>query len=87
MENKRAFATIKSGSPFKLTMAQSIYFMSYMCVEYAHKHLAGEQAPRFIISPVYAVDKAKLDALAETLNAEDYDVPGKALEFGWTPEL
>ncbi|NQT85131.1 sugar ABC transporter substrate-binding protein [bacterium] len=84
---KRAFGTIKSGSPFKVTMAQSIYFMSYMTVFYAHRHLAGEQAPRFIISPVYAVDKARLDALPETQQPEDYDIPGKAHEFGWTPEL
>lgn len=84
---KDAFEVIRSGGPFKLTMAQSIYFMSYMCVQYAHKHLNREQVPRFIISPVYAVDKETLDKLPEEFKPEDYDIPGKAHEFGWTPVL
>lgn len=84
---KHAFSVIRSGGPFKLTMAQSIYYMSYMCVQYAHRHLKGEQIPRLIISPVYAVDKATLDKLPPDKKAEEYDVPGKAHEFGWTPVL
>lgn len=84
---KHAFEVIKTGGAFKLTMAQSIYFMSYMSVQCAHRHLKGEQAPRFIISPVYAVDKEALDALPAEFKAEDYDMPGMAHKFGWKPAL
>lgn len=84
---KEAFGVIKSGGPFKITMAQSIYFMSYMCVRFAHQHLKGESVPRFIISPVYAVDKEALDKLPAGLKAEDYDIPGTAHKFGWGPVL
>ena len=84
---KHAFEVIKSGGPFKLTMAQSIYYMSYKCVQYAHKHLKGERVPRFINSPVYAVQKKDLDALPAELKPEEYDVPGMAIKFGWNPVL
>ncbi|MDP6545138.1 MAG: sugar ABC transporter substrate-binding protein [Phycisphaerae bacterium] len=84
---KHAFEVIKSDGPFKVTMAQSIYYMSYMSVRYAHEHLKGDKAPRFIISPVFAVDKATLDALDEKFKPEDYDIPGNAVKFGWKPEL
>jgi len=84
---KHAFEVIRSGGPFKLTMAQSIYFMSYMSVTLADKHLKGKPVPRFIISPVYAVDKETLDKLPEEFKPEDYDIPGNALKFGWIPVL
>ena len=84
---KHAFSIIKTGGPFKMTMAQSIYFMSYMSVVYAHKHLEGKQVPRFIISPVFAVGKEKLDKLPAPFQPEDYDIPGMAAKFGWKPVL
>ena len=84
---KHAFEVIKTGGPFKVTMAQSIYYMSFMNVYYAHQHLKGRPVPRFIISPVFAVDKDALDALDKTFKPENYDVPGNAATFGWTPEL
>jgi ribose transport system substrate-binding protein len=84
---KHAFKVIKTGGPFKVTMAQSIYYMSYMSVRCAILHLEGKQVPRFIISPVFDVDKAKLDALDPQLLPEDYDIPGNAVKFGWTPVL
>ena len=84
---KHAFSVIRSGGPFKITMAQSIYYMSYMSVYYCHKHLKGEPVPRLIISPVYAVDKKVLDDLPAGKKAEEYDIPGKAHEFGWVPVL
>ena len=61
--------------------------MSYTGVSYAHKHLKGEQVPRFIIAPVYAVDKATLDKLPKELKPEDYDIPGNAYKYGWEPVL
>jgi len=84
---KHAFSIIKTGGPFKMTMAQSIYFMSYMSVVYAHKHLEGKQVPRFIISPVFAVDKETLEKLPAPFQPEDYDIPGMAAKFGWKPVL
>jgi len=84
---KHAFEVIQTGGPFKVTMAQSIYYMSFMSVRYAHEHLKGKQAPRFIISPVFAVDKTALDALDEKFKPEDYDIPGNAAKFGWKPVL
>ena len=85
--SKHAFETIKTGGPFKVSMAQSIYYMSFMSVNYAYEHLKGNPAPRFIISPVFAVDKETLDALDAKFKPEDYDVPGNAAKFGWTPVL
>ena len=79
---KVAFDFIKAGTPFKHTLAQSIYTMSYMNVYYAHQYLKGEQVPRTVIAPVFSVDKEKLDTLKEK-NPEDYDMPGVAKKFGW----
>ena len=84
---KHAFSIIRSGGPFRITMAQSIYYMSYKSVYYCHEHLKGNQAPRLIISPVYAVDKKVLDDLPSDKQAEDYDIPGNAHKFGWVPVL
>jgi ribose transport system substrate-binding protein len=84
---KHAFEVIQSGGPFKVTMAQSIYYMSYMSVRYANEYLKGEAVPRFIISPVFAVDKEALDALDQAYMPEDYDIPGNAAKFGWKPVL
>ena len=84
---KHAFSVVRSGGPFKLTMAQSIYYMSFMDVWYCYKHLKGQQVPRLIISPVFAVDKKVLDDLPADKKPENYDVPGKAHEFGWVPVL
>lgn len=84
---QQAFESIKTGGAFKVTMAQSIYYMSYMSVRCAIDHLNGKQAPRFIISPVFAVDKATLDALDAKFKPEDYDIPGNAAKFGWKPVL
>ena len=54
--------------------------MSYMCVFYAHKYLAGEQVPRTVIAPVYAVTKDTLEGIKKP---EDYDIPGvaKGMDF------
>jgi ribose transport system substrate-binding protein len=79
---KVAFDFIQSGTPFKHTLAQSIYTMSYMTVYYAHEFLKGNQVPRTVIAPVFSVDKEKLDNL-DAKNPEDYDMPGVAAKFGW----
>ncbi len=79
---KVAFDFIKSGTPFKQTLAQSIYTMSYMNVYYAHEFLKGNQVPRTVIAPVFAVEKETLDAM-DVKNPEDYDIPGQATKFGW----
>ncbi|HEY60771.1 MAG TPA: sugar ABC transporter substrate-binding protein [Anaerolineae bacterium] len=84
---ERAFEQIQMGGPFKLTMAQSIYWMSYMDVMYAKEYFAGNTAPRFVVSPVYAVDKAVLDAVSAGLDANEYDIPGKEVDLGWKPAL
>lgn len=84
--SKAAFTSIKKNGPFKLCMAQSIYYMSYKCVEYAHVKLDGKPVPRFVISPVYAVEAATLESMTAE-KASEYDVPGKAKEFGWVPVL
>lgn len=77
---KQAFEYIKSGTPFKLSMAQSLYTMSYMAVYYANQYLEGKIVPRFIISPVYAIAKEDLEGIE---NPENYDIPGVEKEFGW----
>ncbi|MCP4454156.1 MAG: sugar ABC transporter substrate-binding protein [Planctomycetes bacterium] len=84
---KHPFEVIKTGGPFKITMAQSIYYMSFMSVRCATEFLKGQPVPRFIISPVFAVDKETLDTLDPSLKPEDYDIPGNAAKFGWKPEL
>lgn len=80
-----AFDQIKTGGDFKLTMAQSVYWMSYMDVYYANEYLNGNKAPRFVVAPVYAVTKEVLDALPAGVNAADYDIPGKEVMTGWSP--
>jgi ribose transport system substrate-binding protein len=81
----RAFEQIQSGGPFKLSMAQSIYWMSYMDVFYANEYFKGNTVPRFVVAPVFAADKALLDSVPAGLNAADYDLPGMDIELGWTP--
>ncbi len=81
---ERAFEQIQTGGPFKLTMAQSIYWMSYMDVYYANEYFEGNKTPRFVVAPVYAADKETLDAVPDTLDAADYDMPGMEVELGWT---
>ncbi|WP_111431887.1 sugar ABC transporter substrate-binding protein [Rhodobacteraceae bacterium DSL-40] len=76
----QAFNYIAGGTPLKLSMAQSFYEMAYMCVFYAHEHLAGRKSPRLIITPTYAVEQ---DMLADGI-PDDFDVPGRAAELGWT---
>lgn len=82
---ERAFEQIQSDGPFKLSMAQSIYWMSYMDAYYANEYFEGNKTPRFVVAPVYAADKALLDAVPEGLNAADYDIPGMEVELGWVP--
>ncbi|MEW6578041.1 MAG: sugar ABC transporter substrate-binding protein [Chloroflexota bacterium] len=82
---ERAFEQIQSGGAFKLTMAQSIYWMSYMGVKYAQDYLNGAKVPRFVVAPVYAVDKETLDAVPSGVNAVDYDIPGMEVQLGWMP--
>ena len=82
---ERAFEQIQLGEGFKLTMAQSVYWMSYMDVFYAIEYLKGNKAPRFVVAPVYAVTKEVLDAVPSGLIAFDYDIPGYEKTLGWTP--
>ena len=82
---ERAFEQIQAGGPFKLTMAQSIYWMSYMDTVYANDFLNGEPAPRFVVAPVFAVTKDVLDAVPEDVNVANYDIPGMELELDWSP--
>jgi ribose transport system substrate-binding protein len=84
---ERAFEQIQTGGPFKLTMAQSVFWMSYMGVKYAEQYINGEMTPRFLVAPVYAVDKEVLDAVPADLTSWDYDKPGYELKLGWTPVL
>lgn len=84
--SEASFTQLKAGGPFKLVMAQSMYWMSYMDVFYANQYLFGNgTAPRFVGAPVYAVTKEVLDALPASVIAWDYDIPGKAVEMGWKP--
>ncbi len=75
----QAFNYIAAGSQLKLTMAQSFYEMAYLCVLYAHEHLAGRKTPRTVITPAYAVTQELLKAGLP----DDYDVPGRAEALGW----
>jgi ribose transport system substrate-binding protein len=84
---ERAFEQITADGPFKLTMAQSIYWMSYMNAMYAQDYFEGNMVPRFVVAPVFAVTKADLDAVPAGVNAADYDKPGMYLELGWKPDL
>lgn len=78
---QQSFEYIKAGSPMKLTMAQSFYESTYMNAYFAHEVLAGREAPRFIISPVYAVTQKDLINL-KTI-PDTYDQPGAAAKLGW----
>ena len=82
---QQSFEYIKAGSPFKLTMAQSFYEMAFMNAFYAQEVAAGRQAPRFVITPAYAVTQADLEEL-KTI-PDDYDVPGVAATLGWSRVL
>lgn len=82
---QQSFEYIKADSPFKLTMAQSFYEMAYMNAFYALEVAAGRGAPRFVITPTYAVTKASLDPL-ETI-PDTYDIPGEAAKLGWSRVL
>jgi len=78
---QQSFEYIKAGSAFKLTLAQSFYEMAYMNAFYAHEVLAGNPAPRFVITPSYAVTQDSLINL-ETI-PDNYDIPGEAAKLGW----
>ena len=80
-----AFSIMRSGETFGLTMAQSIYYMSYVSVQYAMQHLEGKTVPRFIVAPVYAVTPEVLENAPE--DAHNYDIPGVAASWGWEPTL
>jgi ribose transport system substrate-binding protein len=82
---QQSFEYIKAGSPMKLTMAQSFYEETYLNAFYAHEYIAGREAPRFIISPVYAVTQKQLINL-KTI-PDNYDQPGEAEKLGWTRVL
>jgi ribose transport system substrate-binding protein len=86
---QRAFEQIQTGGPFKLTMAQSIYWMSYMAGKYANDYLQGKKVPRYVVAPVYAATKEVLDAVpAEAgVPAYDYDIPGNEVPLDWVPVL
>jgi ribose transport system substrate-binding protein len=81
---ERAFEQIQSDGAFKLSMAQSIYWMSYMNVKYAKDFLDGVKTPRFVVAPVFAADKALLDSVPAGLKAADYDIPGMEVKLGWS---
>ena len=82
--SEASFTQLKAGGPFKLVMAQSMYWMSYMDVFYANQYLFGNKtAPRFVTAPTYAVTKEVLDALPSNFTSWDYDIPGNAVLFGW----
>ncbi len=82
---KQSFEYIKAGSPFALTMAQSFYEMAYMNAFYAHEVIAGRKAPRFVITPSYAVTQDSLKSLASI--PDNYDKPGEAIKLGWSRAL
>ena len=83
---ERAFEQIKTGNDgFDLTMAQSVYWMSYMDVMFAKDYMDGKKTPRFVVAPVYAVTKEVLDAVPSSLTSWDYDKPGFEVKLGWTP--
>lgn len=79
----QAFNYIAGGTPLKLSMAQSFYEMAYACVFYAHEKLAGRNTPRLVITPTYAVTQEMLTNGIP----DDFDVPGRAAELGWTRAL
>ena len=54
--------------------------MAYMNAFYAHEVIAGRKAPRFVITPSYAVTK---ESLAGIPLPDSYDQPGEAAKLGW----
>lgn len=82
---QQSFEYIKAGSPFALTLAQSFYEMAYMNAFYAHEVAAGRPAPRFVITPSYAVTQESLANL-DTI-PDNYDMPGEAAKIGWSRVL
>ena len=84
--SQASFTQIQTGGPFKLVMAQSMFWMSYMDVIYANQYLFGNKtAPRFVGAPVYAVTKEVLDALPAEFVSWDYDQYDNAEKYGWKP--
>jgi ribose transport system substrate-binding protein len=83
---KQTFDYLKSGSPLKLSLAQSFGEMCYLNVFYAHELLAGRKVPRMVISPVYAVTAETL-AHGTTEYYDTYDKPGQDKVLGWTRVL
>lgn len=83
--SQAAFTQLKQGGDFKLSLAQSVYWMSWMDVYYANEYLQGNKTPRFVVAPVYAVTKEVLDAVPADLVSWDYDRPGYEKKLGWTP--
>jgi ribose transport system substrate-binding protein len=82
---QRAFEQIQLGQGFQLTMAQSVYWMSYMDVFYADQYIKGNKTPRFVVAPVYAATKELLDKVPSGLIGYDYDKPGYEKTLGWSP--
>ncbi|WP_138472394.1 sugar ABC transporter substrate-binding protein [Poseidonocella sp. HB161398] len=82
---QQSFEYIAAGSPFKITMAQSFYEMAYMNAFYAVEVAKGRSAPRFVITPTYAVTQESLAGLDEM--PDTYDQPGEAAKIGWNRVL
>lgn len=78
---RQSFEYIAAGSPFKITMAQSFYEMAYMNAFYAFEVANGRDAPRFVITPSYAVTEESLAGMDEM--PDTYDQPGEAAKLGW----
>jgi ribose transport system substrate-binding protein len=58
--------------------------MAYMNAFYAHEVIAGRKAPRFVITPSYAVTQ---ESLANIEIPDTYDQPGEAAKIGWNRVL
>ncbi len=78
----QAFEYIKAGTQFVYTVAQSFFQEAYYSAYFAHEYLAGRPAPRFVINSAYAVTQESLENLTPE-EANEYDLFGKAREFGW----
>lgn len=83
--SQASFTQLKAGGDFKETMAQSVYWMSWMDVYYANEYMQGHKTPRFVVAPVYSVTKETLDAVPADLVSWNYDMPGYEKKLGWTP--
>ena len=79
----QAFSYIAADTQLKLSMAQTFYTMAYSSVFYAHEKLADRAAPRLVVTPTYAVVR---DMLREGI-PDDYDIPGRGEELGWSRVL